>query len=177
MGHLTRGTSAILARKILLFAIIATCVGCDQATKSLATHHLQDSGPISAFGGTIRLQYAENPGGFLSLGAHMDPVLRLFVFVVVVVAMLAVLGIYILKSREVTPSEMLAVALVLGGGIGNLVDRVLFGFVRDFANVGFGPIRTGVFNFADVAITAGALLLLVGALSAKIRASRLSRRP
>jgi signal peptidase II len=56
----------------------------------------------------------------------------------------------------------LACALLLGGAIGNLIDRVRFdGLVIDFMNLGIGPLRTGIFNVADVAISVGAVLLIL----------------
>ncbi len=51
-----------------------------------------------------------------------------------------------------------------GGGIGNLIDRWAYGYSRDFLNVGFGPLRTGIFNVADVALMAGCLLFLMRSL-------------
>jgi signal peptidase II len=58
--------------------------------------------------------------------------------------------------------QALGLALVAGGGLGNLVDRFrLRGYVIDFMNLGLGPVRTGVFNVADVAIVAGVILLVL----------------
>jgi len=58
-----------------------------------------------------------------------------------------------------------AVALLFAGGVGNLIDRVTSGgSVVDFIKLGIGPVRTGIFNVADVAITVGALILLSAAL-------------
>jgi len=157
---------------ILLAGIIASCVSCDQATKLLATYRLRLSGPVSVLGDTIRLTYAENVGGFLSLGSQLGTGTRQLLFVVLVPAALLMLAIHILRSHAVEPTDTVASALVIGGGIGNLIDRVAFGFVRDFANLGFGQIRTGVFNVADVAITVGALLLVASAAHVKFRAWR-----
>jgi signal peptidase II len=58
----------------------------------------------------------------------------------------------------------MGVCLVLAGGASNWVDRVVRGSVVDFLNVGVGPLRTGIFNVADVAIMVGVALLLVGGL-------------
>ncbi len=62
---------------------------------------------------------------------------------------------------EMPRTRFTAVALILAGGMGNLIDRVLQdGVVVDFINVGIGPVRTGIFNVADVAITSGVIILL-----------------
>ena len=69
---------------------------------------------------------------------------------------------YALFVRAGRAPLIFALALVLAGGFSNLMDRFLNdGYVVDFISLGAGPIRTGIFNVADVAITAGALLLLV----------------
>jgi signal peptidase II len=60
---------------------------------------------------------------------------------------------------------VLAVSLVFAGGVGNLIDRIIHnGFVVDFINIGIGPIRTGIFNVADVAVMGGSILLCLAAL-------------
>jgi len=82
-------------------------------------------------------------------------------------ALLTLLG-YVLCSRSLSPSSRLGLSLVLAGGVGNLVDRIRYdGVVVDFLNVGIGPLRTAIFNVADLAILAGALVLMAGSLSAQ----------
>jgi len=72
---------------------------------------------------------------------------------------------YAVLSRPGHLSGVAAVALLFAGGVGNLIDRVTSGgSVVDFIKLGIGPVRTGIFNVADVAITVGALILLSAAL-------------
>lgn len=80
------------------------------------------------------------------------------------VGMLMALVFLTLFSKSASPTSILAyVLLLLAGGLGNLIDRVMYGgYVVDFINIGIGPLRTGVFNVADVVVVAGALLLLTG---------------
>jgi signal peptidase II len=142
---------------------MVACVGCDQATKALAAEHLAGRPPILLLGGALRLLYAENTGAFLSLGSGLPETLRLWIFVIITGLVLALLLAYAITHRDtLRPWEMLALALVVGGGIGNLLDRVFLGLVRDFLFLGVGRLRTGVFNVADMAITGGALLMLLG---------------
>lgn len=144
-------------------ALLVACVGCDQATKALAYEHLAGRAPISLLGGTFRLLYAENQGAFLSLGSGLPEAWRLSIFVVVTGVVLALLLVYGLTHRDKLRAwEVVALALVVGGGIGNLIDRMWLGLVRDFLFLGVGQLRTGVFNVADMAITGGALLMLAG---------------
>jgi signal peptidase II len=89
---------------------------------------------------------------------------RFGVFSVIPAVILAGALWYAWASQEIEhPVIVLGVTLILGGGIGNLIDRLVNdGHVVDFLNIGIGGLRTGVFNVADVAIMAGPVLLLVG---------------
>ena len=76
-------------------------------------------------------------------------------------AVLAGVGWFLLFRRDIDRVAFAALGLILAGGVGNLIDRVrLDGIVIDFLNLGIGGVRTGIFNVADIAITAGFLLLL-----------------
>ena len=151
-----------LPRAIIVFLIPLTCVGCDQATKLAAKQHLQN-GPVYSYAGdTVRLQYAENTGAFLSLGASLPEPLRQLIFTILVGIFLLGLIAYLLLNRELTPFAVGCLSLVAAGGVSNLIDRIADdGRVIDFLNVGIGPLRTGIFNIADIAITFGALFMLL----------------
>lgn len=140
---------------------LGATVGLDQATKALAHSRLAGTPPIVLLGGTVRLEYAENRGAFLSLGESLPPGARFALFVLLVGAALAAALLFALRTRSLPAPELAALALMAGGGIGNLVDRVARGgSVVDYVSLGWGPVRTGIFNLADAAITAGALLFL-----------------
>ena len=147
---------------MIVFLITLTCVGCDQATKLAAKQHLQNGPVYSYVGDTVRFQYVENTGAFLSLGASLPEPLRQLVFTILVGIFLLGLIAYLLLSRELTPFAVSCLSLVAAGGVSNLIDRIAYdGRVVDFLNVGIGPLRTGIFNIADMAITFGALFLLL----------------
>jgi signal peptidase II len=152
-------------RRHLTIALLATLViatiGCDQVAKRVASVHLADSPGRSYLGDAVRLQYAENQGGFLSLGADLPPLARTVVFSVgTIVALVA----YIVCALMLPLDRMAVVGLCLlfAGGLSNLTDRLLHGRVVDFLNVGIGPLRTGIFNVADVAVMLGAAVLVAG---------------
>ncbi len=147
-------------RLFLALTILCSCVGCDQATKTIAMNSLRDQPPRSFFADTVRLDYAQNPGGFLSVGANLPNSFRTGLFVGTnCVMMLGLLSFLILK-RNIPLLLFVSLVYVLSGGVGNLIDRVCNnGLVTDFINVGIGPIRTGVFNVADMAITFGAIAI------------------
>ncbi len=147
---------------ILLFALFVL-VGCDQATKVVAQRRLSGMQPLSFFGNIFRLEYAENPGAFLSFGAGLSDDQRFWVFVVIVGAILLAASIFLLRSYATWPmTSMIALVLVISGGFSNLLSRILNdGHVIDFMNVGIGWLRTGTFNIADMAIMAGVITLFI----------------
>jgi signal peptidase II len=145
---------------LVVFTLIA-CVGCDQKTKSLAGHALQGHDARSFLGGIIRLDYTENPGGFLSLGDSLPAPWRTAVFNIGCTAGVVVALSFALLASKYEWLQLLGLSLVCAGGIGNLIDRWAFGYARDFLNVGLGPVRTGIFNVADVVLMAGCLILLI----------------
>lgn len=152
-----------LKRFVLIFAVSVACVGCDQTTKLAAQSVLSETRALSYFGDTVRLQLAYNDGAFLSLGSSLPSNWRLAIFSVGTgVLLLAALAYAFLCS----PNHRLhvpATALLFAGGVGNLIDRVLHGgLVVDFINLGIGPLRTGIFNIADIAITVAVVIFLVG---------------
>ena len=150
-----------LQRIAVVTLTLLCCVGCDQMSKSAARVLLASGDAQSFLGDSLRLQLVENPGSFLSLGASLPEHFRFALFTAAVAALLIGLVAASLFARRLQPWRVVALALVAGGGISNLIDRLLYnGRVTDFLNVGIGAVRTGIFNVSDMAIMAGALLLL-----------------
>jgi signal peptidase II len=148
-------------RILLLCALIAGTLGCDRATKRLAMTSLAGAPDRLFFAGTVRLQYAENTGGVLSIGSGLASSTRSAIFVIATGFILLALPIVAMKYK-VSEWHSVALSLALAGGASNLIDRIAFGSVVDFVTLGVGNLRTGIFNIADVAIFAGILMLLFG---------------
>jgi signal peptidase II len=152
----------IAKRLVLILLVLFGCVGCDQTTKSAAQSFLSHTEAWSFLGGFVRLQLAHNHGAFLSLGASLPEFWRQALFNVGVAALLLGLFIYALFSTRLRLVGVVAIALCVAGGVSNLSDRLTHGgCVVDFISLGIGPLRTGVFNGADIFIMGGAALLLV----------------
>lgn len=149
-------------RWILPALVFCSCLGCDQWTKRLATEHLKETPPTPYLGDTLRIQYAENPGAFLGAGGGLPAQQRFWLLVVMNAVVLIAIPAVLAARRDLGRPQMVAIALLLAGGIGNLLDRVFHGgLVIDFLNMGIGPLRTGIFNVADMAIMAGFALLIL----------------
>lgn len=159
--------------KIFLFLVVTfSAVGCDRVTKNLAKEHLAFQEPKSYFDDFFRLEYAENTGAAMSFGAHWPDATRFWLFLILpVMTLLLLLAYSILNATRLSRIQMLALALIFSGGLGNLTDRFLYDSrVPDFMILGSGNLRTGIFNVADVWITAGVLVLSALALLGKSRA-------
>jgi len=115
--------------------------------------------PVFLLNGVVTLQYAENSGAFLRLGAGLPVPARVALLVIFAGALLAGALVYVLRSRSLSLLQCVALSLVAGGGLGNLLDRLLHsGAVVDFVILSVGPLHTGIFNVADVVLVARLLL-------------------
>jgi signal peptidase II len=148
-----------ISRLCLVLGILAGTIGIDQITKVIARQSL--SYPVLSYvWDTVRFQHTENAGAFLSLGAEIDGQTRFWVFTVGVALFMAAALWVLLRKTTMPLSTTVALTLVVGGGIGNLIDRAMKGTVTDFMNVGIGWLRTGIFNVADMVIMLGVAVLI-----------------
>jgi len=152
---------------LLLAVVLSATIGCDRVTKRIAVDTLAGGPDRSFLAGTVTVLYAENTGGFLSIGAGLSQRTRTAVFVVGTGLILVAVAAGLLRY-QLDQWALVGATLFVAGGASNWIDRVTHGKVIDFLNVGIGPLRTGVFNVADIAILAG-LLLLVASESRVIR--------
>lgn len=150
------------SRLRLMLVLLVSLVGCDQASKHYATMHWKDRNPPrqSFLKDTFRIEYAENVGAFLGMFGNLAPAVRRLILVIGNAIGMAVLAAIILGTAKIDRWSYIAWALVFVGGIGNLIDRIRIHAVIDFLNLGVGNLRTGIFNVADMAITAGFVMLL-----------------
>ncbi|MEP9391325.1 signal peptidase II [Gordonia sp. VNQ95] len=144
-------------RVLGILAVIAGCViALDILTKTLAVSLLTPGDPVSIIGDVVTLRLVRNSGAAFSMASG-------YTWVLTVVALVVVVVIIRYSSRLRSGWWMLGLGLVLGGAMGNLIDRIfrapgpLRGHVVDFVSVGWWP----VFNVADSAVVCGAILLVV----------------
>ena len=148
-----------IASRLLALGLLLTTIGCDRVTKHLAVDHLRADGGRSYLGDVIRLEYAENAGAFLSAGSRLPEWARKALFQVCVPMALAGLAFVAIKQRW-TGILLFGSSLVFAGGVSNCIDRFARDSVVDFMSLGIGPLRTGIFNVADVAVMLGAVLII-----------------
>jgi len=158
--------------------VLVCCIGADQLTKTWAHDHLRGRATLAYLDGTVRLEYAENPGAFLSLGATLPARWRTAAFTIGAAGIVGAMFAYALRDLAGGARRIVALSLICAGGVSNLVDRIHHhGYVVDFLSVGIGTLRTGIFNLADVALMTGIawLVLFQGAASATGRSRQRSR--
>lgn len=142
----------------LFWSVGAVVVALDILTKLLAVQYLSPH-PVSVVGDWVTLQLVYNPGA--AFGIHVGAYSR-WVFLVLALVALVVLGSMVRQTRPGDHLRLVALGLVCGGAVGNLIDRIRSARgVVDFIDVGIGPHRWPTFNVADSAVTVGAILLAI----------------
>lgn len=149
-----------LNRVVMVLIIIAANIGLDQWTKVWARETLQFQPTRSYFGEFFKLLYVENTGAFLSLGADLPDIFRTILLLVFPSVLLVGITFYTMFSNGINKWQVIGMSFIIGGGLSNVYDRILYNGVTDFMNMGLFGIRTGVFNFADVSIMVGLAFML-----------------
>ena len=135
---------------LIIGAVIAIV---DQIIKYFVSTYLEPVGTVNVIDNLFKLTYVENRG--VAFGMFTD---MRWVFVVLTSAMLALIIIYMFKKKPSGKFFYITSGLIIGGGIGNLIDRIFYGYVIDYLSLSFFP---PVCNFADYCITAGTAMLVI----------------
>lgn len=157
---LTAAVSPVASKTPRFWIIVATVLGIDFATKLMAVNALTPRHvPHEIIGDVVRFTLSYNPGA--AFGMHVGPGSRWIFAVLSVIIVLVMLRV----TAELTRVSQLAaigVPIVIGGALGNLLDRVLQrDGVVDFIDIGIGSVRFWTFNIADSAVTVGAVCLII----------------
>ena len=131
----------------------AVIVAADQIIKYFVSSNLQLIGSISVIDNFLKFTYVENNGVAFGMFADMR-----WIFVALTSALLIAIIIVMFVKRPNGKMFYISAGLIIGGGIGNLIDRIFYGYVIDYISLSFFP---PVCNFADYAITIGTILLIV----------------
>ncbi len=138
--------------------LVASIVVADQVTKSWIIDALAPTGVIRLLGDNLRLVYTENNGALFGLfRGQAAP------FALLSLAVMGLIVAYHARSGR-SPIVTLALGLLLGGAIGNAIDRLRLGYVVDFVDGGIGTLRWYTFNVADACISVAIVLLFLLAL-------------
>ena len=141
---------------ILALAAIALLAALDQWTKALAVTHLKGQPAVPLIDGILELQYSENRGA--AFGLLQDGRIFFLIVTVVVLALMAWFFFRIPDKKRFLPVKIL-VPVIAAGAVGNLIDRLLNGYVVDF--VYLSVINFPIFNVADIFVSWSAVLLII----------------
>lgn len=137
--------------------IIIAAVVVDQVTKLFAVHLLGEGGSVDVIPGVFRFTYVENEGA--AFGMLSD---NRWVFMVISTVAIVAMLIYLWKFRPDSVLACAALSMIIGGGIGNMIDRVAYGYVIDFLDFcAFPEVWPWVFNVADSFVCVGGALLML----------------
>ncbi|HEY4717210.1 MAG TPA: signal peptidase II [bacterium] len=151
-----------------MLIILPVCFIIDRIAKSLAVLHLKNKSSIIIINNFLNLSYVENKGAAFGLLSTLDHKLRMPILSLI--AFIALFFIIYLYMHLKTDERLMKISFsfILGGAAGNIWDRVMQGYVVDFIDVHYYRYFTWpAFNFADIVITAGAGLIIFGALTAQ----------
>lgn len=144
---------------VLILSVIFVNIGCDQVSKKFVRSNVASNAQITLFRDHLTVTKVENTGAFLSMGNTLPATAKNILLSALPLGVLAFIFGYALR-KKIPAVPLTGICFIIGGGIGNLFDRILYGSVTDFLHIDFGLFRTGIFNMADVSIVTGTLLIL-----------------
>ena len=150
-----------IPRVALILTIVLLNIGCDQVTKKMARDQIEYHETIEVIGENLILTKVENTGAFLGMGSSLSPTLRKILLLILPTAVMIALLIYLIKNKTLSTISLFALSFIVGGGIGNIYDRIVYGSVTDMIHMDFEIFRTGIFNMADVSVMVGTGLILL----------------
>lgn len=157
-----------LKRYILVFGLILLNIACDQVSKKIVRDNVEPRSHTEIIGDYFILTNVENKGAFLGMGSDLNPIIKtIFLLILPIIVLVLVLR-YVLTKHDIDNFSLVGLTFIVGGGIGNLYDRILYGEVTDFFHIDLGGIfKTGIFNMADVSVMVGMGCLIAASFISK----------
>ncbi|MFC5194664.1 MULTISPECIES: signal peptidase II [Bizionia] len=157
-----------LSRTTWIILLIVFNIAIDQITKIIVRADVVPGSQTPIIGDFFTLHNVENSGAFLGMGSDFNPTLRLIFLLILPTVVLGYVVYYILKNKELDKWSLIGFCCIVGGGIANVYDRIVYGSVTDFFHIDLGGVfRTGIFNVADMSVMFGMGLLLVASFKSK----------
>ena len=149
-------------RNLLITAIVFLIIALDQISKIWVRNNFESYVENSIIGDVFILINVENTGAFLGMGSELPEKLRVLLLIVLPIIVLIGISAYTYIDKALDKMSIIGFSLIIGGGIGNIFDRIVYGSVTDFFYLDFwGIFQTGIFNIADLSVTMGMILILI----------------
>lgn len=148
-----------ILKTTLILIILFSNIACDQISKNIVRQKIDYNEQISLINKYLTLTKVENTGAFFSLGNSFPKDLKLIILKILPLLVLGIAIIFILTRNNISNLTLIGIGFIVGGGIGNIYDRFIYGSVTDFLHIDFVVFQTGIFNMADVSVMIGMFIL------------------
>jgi len=148
-------------RNLYIISLVILNIILDQLSKFWIRGNVAPYSDINIIADYFIITNVENSGAFLGLGSDFSPVIKSILLLALPVGVLATVLVYVFKDTSIDKLSLIGYSSIIGGGIGNIYDRFLYGSVTDFLFIDLGGVfKTGIFNIADMSVTTGMILIV-----------------
>ena len=148
-------------RNLYIISLVILNIILDQLSKFWIRGNVAPYSDINIIADYFIITNIENSGAFLGLGSDFSPVIKSILLLALPVGVLVTVLVYVFKDTSIDKLSLIGYSSIIGGGIGNIYDRFLYGSVTDFLFIDLGGVfKTGIFNIADLSVTTGMILIV-----------------
>ena len=148
-------------RNLYIISLVILNIILDQLSKFWIRGNVAPYNDINIIADYFIITNVENSGAFLGLGSDFSPVIKSILLLALPVGVLVTVLVYVFKDKSIDKLSLIGYSSIIGGGIGNIYDRFLYGSVTDFLFIDLGGVfKTGIFNIADLSVTTGMILIV-----------------
>jgi len=162
-------------RTLVIVIILISNVGCDQISKNIVRKRIHYNEEISLMNNYLTLTKIENKGAFFSLGHSLPQSIKLLLLTILPMVALGLIFIYLLTKKNLTNTAIIGICFIIGGGAGNIYDRLVYGSVTDFLHIDFVIFQTAIFNMADVSIMTGVFMIVIDAVRSRFNYLKIAK--
>jgi len=156
------------SRYLLITILVFLSIALDQISKVWVRNNFENYSEKSIVGDVFTLIKVENTGAFLGMGSELSEIPRILLLIILPVIVLISITLYTYIDKSLDKLSIIGFSLIIGGGIANIFDRIVFGSVTDFLYINLGGIfKTGIFNIADLSVTTGMIIILISSFKRK----------
>jgi signal peptidase II len=156
------------SRYLLITMLVFLSIAFDQISKIWVRNNFESYSEKSIIGDVFTLIKVENTGAFLGMGSELSEIPRILLLIILPVIVLISITLYTYIDKSLDKLSIIGFSLIIGGGIANIFDRIVFGSVTDFLYLNLGGIfKTGIFNIADLSVTTGMIIILISSFKRK----------
>ncbi len=143
-------------------SLIILSIFFDQLSKFWIRNNIESYNEIELIGSFFTLIRVENSGAFLGMGSELSYIPKLILLIIFPIVVLVAVSIYTYIDKKLDNLSLVGFSLIIGGGVANIFDRIVYGSVTDFLYINLGGfLKTGIFNIADLSVTTGMILILI----------------